>query len=553
MEDNKPVKFKEEFYNTEDILIGGFLAIVSTYGYEKAMVILKAYIHTGNSYIIPKENGLRGLFEAEKINEYVINKARLKNVTEEKFIEEIYKKNSKGIEQLDNIIDEYKYINHRLEYGKPTRIHRLKFLVEKFNELTLPEKFYIKFKIQNFDKVCELIQGKLDFEAKNQENEQKKYPTPQVDAVMGRETPKPNIPNNFASAPQAPKSKESQANNTQQPVASSKIKMPYCITFDYQATMESDYARTNSMQVVKVVPGSEITDVAKEMCGKRYIGKFNDFLIDGTKYTSPEQIVEAYYEFSWGSRNKKEQNNKAPQPTVAPDKYTKVKLRPRIIKEQQVEKTNTPVEPEPLRTPQVETVVSEKIPERVMEQVRRMTSSKEQSKPDFPKINLEDVIRTSIPEQGKDRKARRKYSSIIDAYNSINVIEDVTKHSSITETTEKCNDIALKLNRLRRSVSSKGKDVKLEKKIMETSSSIGRYMVFLFEYSSKLLRYKVVAESSFDMKKQLAMLANIRQLIETYKKDIPSKTYRDIKNFAKFEKGVVIEEEALMQTEQVTR
>lgn len=546
MEENKPVKFKEEFYNTEDILIGGFLAIVSTYGYEKAMVILKSYIYTGNSYIIPKENGLRGLFETEKINEYVINNARLKNVTEEKFIEEIYKKNSKGIEQLDNIVDEYKYINYRLESGKPTRIHRLKFLVEKFNELTLPEKFYIKFKIQNFDKVCELIQGKLDLEAKKQENEQKKYPTPQVDAIMGRETPKPNIPNNFASAQQAPKAKGSQINNAQQPVASSEIEMPKRITINYQATMENAYARANSLQVVEVQIGSHIEDVAKEMCGKRYIGKFNNFLIDGTKYTSPQQIVDAYFkdiEKSKAQQAEKEQKIIAPQPAVAPNKYTKEKLRPRIIKEPEVKNQNAPVEPEPPRAPQVETVLSEKIPERVMEQ----------AKPEFPKINLEDVIRNNMPEQGKDRKARRKYTSIIEEYKSINVIEDVTKNSSVNVTTEKCQEITDKLNRLRRSVSTKGKDAKLEKKIMEAYTSIARYTVFLFRYSSELLKYKVAAESSFDMKKQLAMLANIRQLIETYKKDIPSKTYRDIKNFAKFEKAVVIEEEALMQTEQVTR
>lgn len=37
-----------------------------------------------------------------------------------------------------------------------------------------------------------------------------------------------------------------------------------------------------------------IEQVAKEICGKKYIGKFNDFEIDGTKYTNPEQIVEAY-------------------------------------------------------------------------------------------------------------------------------------------------------------------------------------------------------------------------------------------------------------------
>ena len=61
-----------------------------------------------------------------------------------------------------------------------------------------------------------------------------------------------------------------------------------------QATNENDYARKNSMTIVEVLPGMSIEDVAQAMCGQRYICKFNNFEIDGSKYASPEQIIEAY-------------------------------------------------------------------------------------------------------------------------------------------------------------------------------------------------------------------------------------------------------------------
>lgn len=48
------------------------------------------------------------------------------------------------------------------------------------------------------------------------------------------------------------------------------------------------------MTIVEVLPGMNIEEVAKAMCGQRYICKFNNFEIDGLKYTSPEQIIEAY-------------------------------------------------------------------------------------------------------------------------------------------------------------------------------------------------------------------------------------------------------------------
>lgn len=66
------------------------------------------------------------------------------------------------------------------------------------------------------------------------------------------------------------------------------------IVANVQATRENDYARNNSMTIVEVLPGMSIEDVAKTMCGQRYICKFNNFEIDGSKYTSSEQIVEAY-------------------------------------------------------------------------------------------------------------------------------------------------------------------------------------------------------------------------------------------------------------------
>lgn len=69
---------------------------------------------------------------------------------------------------------------------------------------------------------------------------------------------------------------------------------PVAIVANAQASRENDYARKNNTTIVEVLPGMSIEQVAKEICGKKYIGKFNDFEIDGTKYTNPEQIVEAY-------------------------------------------------------------------------------------------------------------------------------------------------------------------------------------------------------------------------------------------------------------------
>ena len=66
------------------------------------------------------------------------------------------------------------------------------------------------------------------------------------------------------------------------------------IVANEQATRENDYARKNGMTMFDVLPGMNIEDVAKEICGKRYMCKFNDFEIDGTKYASAEEIVEAY-------------------------------------------------------------------------------------------------------------------------------------------------------------------------------------------------------------------------------------------------------------------
>lgn len=66
------------------------------------------------------------------------------------------------------------------------------------------------------------------------------------------------------------------------------------IIFDAAATKESDYARENGFTICRVSPGANISDVAQAICGKRYICKFNDFEIDGTKYQNPEEIVSVY-------------------------------------------------------------------------------------------------------------------------------------------------------------------------------------------------------------------------------------------------------------------
>ena len=79
---------------------------------------------------------------------------------------------------------------------------------------------------------------------------------------------------------------------------------PVAIVANAQASRENDYARKNNTTIVEVLPGMSIEQVAKEICGKKYIGKFNDFEIDGTKYTNPEQIVEAYKK-NWEEHKKK--------------------------------------------------------------------------------------------------------------------------------------------------------------------------------------------------------------------------------------------------------
>ena len=47
-----------------------------------------------------------------------------------------------------------------------------------------------------------------------------------------------------------------------------------------------------------------IDDVAQAMYGQRYICKFNNFEIDGTKYKTPEEIVTAYKKYCEESTKK---------------------------------------------------------------------------------------------------------------------------------------------------------------------------------------------------------------------------------------------------------
>ncbi|MBR6690713.1 MAG: hypothetical protein IKL65_05220 [Bacilli bacterium] len=61
-----------------------------------------------------------------------------------------------------------------------------------------------------------------------------------------------------------------------------------------RATQESDYVRENNMIIFEALPGMSIDDVAKVVCGKRCICKFNNFEIDGTKYQNAQQIVASY-------------------------------------------------------------------------------------------------------------------------------------------------------------------------------------------------------------------------------------------------------------------
>jgi len=66
------------------------------------------------------------------------------------------------------------------------------------------------------------------------------------------------------------------------------------ITVNPQATLENDYARKNGMLVVDASFGMSLEEVAKAVCGQKYICRFNNFEIDGTKYANADQVVEAY-------------------------------------------------------------------------------------------------------------------------------------------------------------------------------------------------------------------------------------------------------------------
>lgn len=463
--DIKPVKFKEEFYTTEDVLIGGLLSMVSEEGYEVAMAKLKVYIATGNPEYIPKGNGLRGLFAEEKIPEYVKKNARLKSQSEEKFVANLYKKNAKGVEQLDSMVEEFKYIYNKVQTVTPRRTAgRVKYLVERFNELTVPEKFYIKFQIANFDRVSYVIQTSLDSIAKMEyekaQAEQNRIPTPQVDAVMGRNTAQ-KIPNNFATAPRA------------------------------------ESPKVNTPQI----------DVATN----RYTHEVNRPDIN------------------------------APQPTIAADIYA------------QQGNHKDPVQPSPAKAPQVTNTMEDK--NKVADPIHDTISHDQQKKDSYKDYIPKDAKQTPEPESltqehGKDRNARKRFKAIIEKYNEINNVEDVKSVSSVIETRDRCTEITDRLFALENSVIAKGKDVVLDGKIRAAISSVLRYQNFLTKYKCILAQYQMEAESSFDFNKQIKLLATMKQLSEKDKKDIPPKVFKEIKKFAKFEKGVVFEEAAMMYKEE---
>ncbi len=76
------------------------------------------------------------------------------------------------------------------------------------------------------------------------------------------------------------------------------------IVANAKATIENDQVRQEEKTIVEVLPGMSIEEVARAVCGKRYICKFNNFVIDGTTYTSPEEIIDAYFK-SWEEGKKK--------------------------------------------------------------------------------------------------------------------------------------------------------------------------------------------------------------------------------------------------------
>jgi hypothetical protein len=419
MDNPNRVKFNEATYNEEDVLIGGLLFLVSSHGYPAAFAMMNAYIQTNNIQYIPYYNNLREVFIDNNIREYVLKTAKLKNKSIDKYIDKLYKKNSKSVEQLNNMIHEFNYIFNKLLFLQRVEPKRMKFLIESFNALTPGEKFYINFNFPNFKYVTDRIQYAVDTTI-----EERYVPTPQVDAVMGRKTkkPEPIIPNNYANAPKAqrPKVKQTVVDNpTHEPI-----------------------------------------------------------------YNQPEIAANSYI------NNPKNKNRFADDPKEEHRTYMDY-----IPKED-----NRPVE-------------KDEAPEEKKEEIQK---------------------------NGKNKELRKEFAEILEDYNKISEIENVTSIKSVEETLEKCiND--RKLIGKRRFVHTN--DQKLAKKRREVLCVMERYELFLCEYKKLITEYIKAAESIANFDKKLSLIASIEMLIKRCKKDIPTNTFKKIKEVIKGEKNRVYEEE----------
>ena len=95
--------------------------------------------------------------------------------------------------------------------------------------------------------------------------------------------------------------------------SASKVQEYNTIVFNSQATRENEYARANGLVIAEILPGMDLTEVAKEIVGKDILCIFNGFTIEGRKYTSIDELLNAYNTFYEQKRiemeNQRKQNS----------------------------------------------------------------------------------------------------------------------------------------------------------------------------------------------------------------------------------------------------
>ena len=106
----------------------------------------------------------------------------------------------------------------------------------------------------------------------------------------------------------------------QQPITlASEVNEYNTIVFNYQATKENEYARVNGLTIAEILPGMNLAEVAKEIVGKDILCKFNGFTNEGSKYTTTEELLNAYNTFY--EQKKIERENQRKQDSTIESSY----------------------------------------------------------------------------------------------------------------------------------------------------------------------------------------------------------------------------------------